>query len=257
MSFFTAFRFLTIIPFPFRSDDSPEGMGRSTVYFPVVGLFIGGVLVGLNALFGLFLPAAVVNVLLIIALAVISGAIHLDGFIDTCDGIAGHKPVEERWEAMRDSRAGAFGIVGVALLILLKYILLNSVPGNLMIAALLIMPVISRWAMVYAIAAYPYARQEGLGKAFKQGANWRKLIAASVLTLLLAILSAWLGGITYYYFAGLVIMFAIWVIIILTAAYFKHKFTGLTGDTYGAINEIAEVGVLILISVFAFNGWLI
>jgi adenosylcobinamide-GDP ribazoletransferase len=257
LSFFTALRFLTIIPLPFKSDDSPEGMGRSTVYFPVVGLLIGGVLVGLNALLGLFLPAAVVNGLLIVALAVISGAMHLDGFIDTCDGIAGHKPVEERWEAMRDSRAGAFGIVGVALLILLKYVLLNNIPGNLMIAALLIMPVISRWSMVYAIAAYPYARQEGLGKAFKQGANRRRLITASVLTLLLAILSAWLGGITFYYFAGLVIMFVIWFIIILAAAYFKRKFTGLTGDTYGAINEIAEVFILVLISVFAFNGWLI
>ena len=257
MSFFTALRFLTIIPLRFRSDDSPEEMGRSTVYFPVVGLLIGGVLVGLNALLGLFLPAAVSNVLLIVALAVISGALHLDGFIDTCDGIAGHKPVEERWKAMRDSRAGAFGIVGVALLILVKYILLNSIPVNLMIAALLIMPIISRWAMVYAIVAYPYARQEGLGKAFKIGANRSRLIVASILTLLLVILSAWLGGITYYYFVGLVIMFVIWVIIILAAAYFKRKFTGLTGDTYGAINEIAEVGVLILISIFAFNGWLI
>lgn len=158
---------------------------------------------------------------------------------------------------MRDSRAGAFGIVGVALLILLKYILLNSIPGNLMIPTLLIMPVISRWTMVYAIVGYPYARQEGLGKAFKQGANKRRLITAGMLALLIAILSAWLGGITYYYFAGLVIMFVIWVIIIMAAAYFKRKFTGLTGDTYGAINEIAEVGVLILICVFAFNGWLI
>jgi adenosylcobinamide-GDP ribazoletransferase len=257
LSFFTALRFLTIIPLPFGSDDSPEGMGRSTLHFPLVGLLIGGVLVGLNALLGLFLPAAVVNVMLIVSLAVVSGAMHLDGFIDTCDGIAGHKPVEERWKAMRDSRAGAFGIVGVVLLILLKYILLNSIPGNLMIAALLIMPVISRWAMVYAIVAYPYARQEGLGKAFKQSANKRRLIVATLLTLLLVMLSAWFGGITYYYFAGLVIIFVIWVIIILTAAYFKRKFTGLTGDTYGAINEIAEIGVLILMCVFTFNGWLI
>ena len=143
----------------------------------------------------------------------------------------------------------------LALLILLKYVLLNSIPVNMMTAALLIMPVISRWAMVYAIVAYPYARQEGLGKAFKLGASRWRLITASLLALLLAIMSGWFGGIAYYYFAGLVIMLVIWVIIIPAASYFKRKFAGLTGDTYGAINEIAEVGVLILTSIFAFNEW--
>ncbi|MFC2069947.1 adenosylcobinamide-GDP ribazoletransferase [Chloroflexota bacterium] len=257
MNFFTALRLLTIIPLPFKSKDSPEEMGRSTAYFPIVGLLIGFLLVGVNALLGLFLPAAVVNGLLIVSLVVISGALHLDGLVDTCDGIAGHKPVEERWEVMHDSRAGAFGIVGVVLLLLLKYVLLNSVPGNLMIAALLLTPVVSRWAMAYALGVYPYARQEGLGKAFKMGASKRRLVAATAITLALAIFSAWLGGMVYYYLAGLVIMFGIWVIIILVALYLKRKFSGLTGDTYGAINEIVEVCVLIFVSVFAFNGWLI
>ncbi len=257
MSFFTALRFLTIIPLPFRQQDRPEEMGRSTAYFPVVGLLIGLILVGINLLLGLFLPRAVVNGLLIVFLVIISGALHLDGFVDTCDGIAGHKPVEDRWQVMHDSRAGAFGIVGVALLLLVKYISLNSIPGNLMTAALLLMPVVGRWAMTYAIVAYRYARPEGLGKAFKQGASWQRFTAATIITLALSIAAAWLGGITYYYLAGLVIVLGIWVIIVLKAAYFTRKFSGLTGDTYGAINEIAEVGVLILITIFAHNGWFI
>ncbi|MFC1920670.1 adenosylcobinamide-GDP ribazoletransferase, partial [Chloroflexota bacterium] len=164
---------------------------------------------------------------------------------------------EERWKVMHDSRAGAFGIVGVALLLLLKYVLLNSVPGNLTTATLLMMPVVSRWAMVYAIVAFRYARQEGLGKAFKLGASRLRLVTSTIITLALVIFSAWIGSMTYYYLAGLVIIFAAWVIIILAALYFKRKFSGLTGDTYGAINEIAEVCVLIMMSIFAFNGWLI
>jgi adenosylcobinamide-GDP ribazoletransferase len=158
---------------------------------------------------------------------------------------------------MRDSRAGAFGLVGVVLLLLVKYITLNSVPGNLMTAALLLMPVISRWAMVYVIVAYHYAMQEGLGIAFKQSAGWWHLVIATALALAFILLSSWFGGIAYYFLVGPLIMLAIWVIIVLVALYFKRKFSGLTGDTYGAINEIAEAGVLILVSMFAHNGWFV
>ncbi len=230
-------------------------MGRSTVFFPVVGLLIGLILVGVNALFKLFLPSEVVNGFLIVTLVVISGALHLDGFVDTCDGIAGHKSAKDRWQVMHDSRAGAFGMVGVVLVLLFKYITLNGIPSNLVPAALLLTPLVSRWAMVYAIVAYSYARQEGLGKAFKQSAGRQQLVAATIITLALVVLSAWLGGVTYFFLAGPVVILAIWVIIILTASYFKRKFTGLTGDTYGAINEIAEVGVLVLMSIFAHIGW--
>jgi len=192
---------------------------------------------------------------LIISLVVISGALHLDGFVDTCDGIAGHKTVEERWRIMHDSRAGAFGIVGVFLLLLVKYVSLNSVPETLLAATLVLMPVVSRWAMVYAIFAYPYARPEGLGKVFKQGANWQRFTIATIITLAAAIGLARLANMAYFYLAGLVIMVGIWVMVVAMVAYLKRKFSGLTGDTYGAINEVAEVGVLILVSLLAYNQW--
>ena len=257
MSFLAALRFLTIIPLPLRREESPEEVGRSIVYFPVVGLIIGLILAGLNWLLNLVLPSAIINGLLIVSLVIISGALHLDGFVDTCDGIAGHKSVEDRWKVMHDSRAGAFGIVGVVLLLLVKYVSLNSVPETFFMATLILMPVVGRWAMVYAVFVYPYARVEGLGKAFKQGASWRRFTIATVITLALAIGLAWLADITYFYLAGLAIMFAIWVIIVVMSAYLKRKFSGLTGDTYGAINEVAEVGVLILVCLLAFNQWLV
>ena len=168
MRFLAALKFLTIIPLPWRREASPEEIGRSIGYFPVIGLIIGLILAGLNWLLSLFLPSAVVNALLIVSLVVLSGALHLDGFVDTCDGIAGHKTIEERWRVMHDSRAGAFGIVGVFLLLLVKYVSLNSVPESLLMVTLVLMPVVSRWAMVYTVFAYPYARPAGLGKVFKQ-----------------------------------------------------------------------------------------
>ncbi len=255
MRFLAALSFLTIIPLPRRREFSPEEVGRSIAYFPVVGVIIGLILAGLNWLLGLFLPPAVVNGLLIVSLVLISGALHLDGFVDTCDGIAGHKAVEDRWRVMHDSRAGAFGIVGVFLLLLVKYVTLDSVPESLFVATLVLMPVVSRWAMVYAVYAYPYARPEGLGKVFKQEASWQRFTIATIITLAVAIGLVRLANITYFYLAGLAIILGIWVVVVVMAAYLKRKFSGLTGDSYGAINEVAEVGVLISVCLLAYNQW--
>ena len=212
----------------------------------MVGLIIGLILVGLNWLFGLILPAAVVSALLIVSLVVITGVLHLDGFADTCDGIAGHKATEDRWQVMHDSRVGSFSIVGIVLLLLVKYVSLNSIPLPLMMTTLVLMPVISRWATVYAIFVYSAAKPSGLGKAFKQETNWLRFTMATLIALAVAIGLAQL--------IGLAIMFLIWVMTVVMAAYLKSKFSGLTGDTYGAINEVTEVGVLILVTSLARLG---
>ena len=248
MKFLAALSFLTVIPLPRRREVSPEQVGRSIGYFPVVGIIIGLILAGLYWLLRLVLPSAVVSGLLLVCLVVLTGGLHLDGFVDTCDGIAGHKTTEARWQVMRDSRAGAFGIVGVCCLLIVKYVSLNSVPESLMMVTLLLMPVVSRWAMVYAVFAYPYARPSGLGKVFKQAASRRRLAIATLVALAVAI--------PWFRLAGLVIMLGVWAIVVAMAAYLKGKFSGLTGDTYGAINEVAEVSVLILVCLLAHNQWL-
>ena len=249
MKFLAALQFLTAIPLPVRREFTPEELERSIVYFPVVGLIIGFILAGLNLVFNLFLPSTIVNALLLVSIVVITGALHLDGFVDTCDGIAGHKTVEDRWRVMHDSRAGAFGIVGVVLLLMVKYVSLSSIPTPLMMITLLFMPVVSRWAMVYAMFAYKYARPSGLGKVFKQGARWPRFTVATVITFAMAIIL-----IPLFQLSGLVIMFGIWLVTVVAATYFKSKFSGLTGDSYGAINEIAEVSVLIFVTLLVRLG---
>jgi len=224
----------------------PEQLGRSTIYFPVVGLVIGGILAGLNWVFNLILSASVTNALLIVALVIVTGAMHLDGLSDTCDGIAGHKTVEERWRVMHDSHAGAFGVVGVILALLVQYIALNNIPANKMTATLLFMPTVSRWAMVYAIYTFPYARPTGLGKAYKESTGWSEFVAATVITLGIA-------GALYplFYVPGFILIGGVIIITTGLAFYLKYKFAGLTGDTYGAINEVAEVTALLLVIVMA------
>jgi len=249
LKFLAALRFLTSIPLPRPRESGTEELGRSAVYFPLVGLIIGVILAGLYWLLDFVLPVAVVNALLLVFLVAVTGALHLDGFVDTCDGMAGHRTVEDRWRVMHDSRAGAFGIVGVVLLLLVKYVSLSNIPGPLMMATLIFMPVVSRWAMVYTVFAYPYARPSGLGKVLKQGLGWRSFTIATLITLVVAV-----AMIPLWHFAGLVIMLVVWIMAVVMAVIFKRKFAGLTGDTYGAINELAEVSVLILVLLLARLG---
>jgi len=239
VGFLVALRFLTIIPIPWRREVSPEELGRSAVYFPLVGLILGLFLVGWHWLLGLFLPRAVADVLVMVTLVILTGALHLDGFIDTFDGLAGHKSVEDRWRVMHDSRAGGIGVVAVVCLLLVKYVSLNNLSDPLLGMSLVLMPVLGRWAMTYAIFAYPYARPTGLGTAFKQGTGWLRLTIATIITFVVVVV---LRQVT-----GLAVMLGIWIIVVVIAAFLKRRFSGLTGDTYGAINELAEVFVLILI----------
>jgi adenosylcobinamide-GDP ribazoletransferase len=241
LSFLAALQFLTSIPVPLKRELSPAQLGRATTYFPVVGLIIGFVLAVLNWLLNYILPPAVVNILLIVALVILTGALHLDGFADTCDGMAGHKTVEERWKVMHDSRTGAFGVVGIVLLLSVKYVSLNNVPPQLMTATLIFMPVVSRWAMVYAIFVYPYARPEGLGTTYKNATRWPQFTIATIITI-----TAAAALFPLFSYIGLLLIFGIWIVTMLLAIYFKYKFAGLTGDTYGAINEVAEVTALLL-----------
>ncbi len=240
MGFLVALQFLTIIPSPLRREATPQEFGRSLIYFPLIGLGIGGALYGLDLLFALFLPSAIANILLLVTLVLLTGAHHLDGFIDTCDGMASGRSPQERLEIMRDSRAGSLGVIGGCCLLLAKYVSLLFLPGPLRMAGLLLMPVLSRWAMVGAIFAYPYARKGGgMGQMFKEQASWPRVTLATLIALAASLLLMRL--------LGLALMAAILLILILMASFLRRRLGGLSGDTYGAINEVIEVCVLVLV----------
>ena len=237
MGFWAALQFLTIFPTPLHHEVTTRTSGQSLPYFPLVGLILGAILLGLHYGLSLVLPSSVVTALLIITLVILTGAHHLDGFIDTCDGIFAGKSKKERLAIMSDTRVGAFGIVGAVLLLLLKYASLFSV--STILPALLLMPTLSRWAMVSIIFTFPYAKSSGMGLPFKLGATWQRLAVATVIALIVAVvvLKWW----------GLALMAVLWLIAFGIAGYFRSRLGGLTGDNYGAINELSEVLVLLLI----------
>lgn len=255
MSFIAALRFLTTLRVPRRFTGGVEDLSRTTAFFPVVGIIIGLILVGAYWLLIHILPRGVVSGILVVLGIVLSGGVHLEGFADTCDGIGGQKDQQARLRVMQDSRSGAFAIIGIAALLLVKYGTLYSLPHGAMMAALLVTPVVSRWTMVYAIFAYPYARPSGMGKIMKEGLGRGRFAAATAITTGAAIgFSGW-AGVPLFYLAGPLVMIGTWLVILVMAAYLKRKLSGLTGDTYGAINEVAEVSALIMVLLLAYNRW--
>ena len=246
MGFFTALKFLTIFPLPRRWAKATEYFGQSLSYFPLVGLVLGGILFGLDYGLSFILPASVTSALLIIALVIMTGAHHLDGLMDSFDGVVSGKSRERRLEIMADSRVGAFGIIAAILMLLLKYAAITSLSDTIMMSALLLMPTLSRWIMVTAIFGFPYAKKTGMGLAFKQGATWQRLTIATVIALIASVLL--LG------WWGLALMAALWLITFGIASYFRSHLGGLTGDVYGALNELSEVLVLILIIILVWRS---
>lgn len=242
MKFWAAWQFLTIFPGP---RPRAEELSRSSGYFPLVGLILGLILAGLDWGLGEVLPAQIVNVLLVGALLLLTRGIHLDGFLDTCDGLGSPGPPRERLRVMSDSRVGAFGVIGGCVLILLKYASLFLLIGNLRLPGLILMPVVSRWAIIWAIFVFPTAKREGMGWAFKQGTGARELALATLFALAGSLALVGLRGVIMLGLALLATSALAWLLC--------RSFGGQTGDTYGALNELMEVFFLLT---FPFVGGL-
>jgi adenosylcobinamide-GDP ribazoletransferase len=241
--FLFALQFLTI--FPLRKDlrVSDKDMAASSVYFPIVGLLLGGILLIAQWLFSLILAQAVINVLLIAILAICTGAIHLDGFADTIDGLAGGGDRESALRIMRDSQIGSFGVLGLILLLLTKYLAINELTETSRTKALLLMPSLSRWTMTEMACFSEYARKsEGLGRPFVEFIGKEELLIGGtvVLTISLALMA----------YKGILIFTVIGLWTFAASKYFSHRLGGVTGDVLGATNELNEVLMLLLTLIF-------
>jgi len=237
MGFIIAVKFLTLIPIPIKKEVGPKELVESLPYFPLVGIALGTILFIFYYLLSFILPPPVIYALLIIILVILTGASHVDGLMDTFDGLVSGKSLEKRLEIMSDSRVGSFGITAAILLFLLKYTSLAYNPNTMI--TLLLMPTLSRWMMTSAIFTSPSAKNAGMGAIFKQGTSWLRFTISTIIALVISIfLLNW---------RGLILMAGLWIIISSIAYYFRSRFGGLTGDNFGAVNEIAEVIVVILL----------
>jgi len=241
-NFITGLEFLTRIHISRHSEWSPESFGRSVKFFPLIGGILGILLVMINHFFaeylpftGFYMPPHVLATLLILANIILTGGLHCDGLMDTMDGIFSGRSRERMLEIMKDSRVGANGVMAFVLLVILKWSLIMDISPLSLPMALLIMPVLGRFAMVMGITIFPYARPDGIGKAFAQYADKYTLYIGLVLTLLIIIP---IGK------QAILSLAIVSICTMLFARFVTNLLGGLTGDIYGAMSELAEIMVL-------------
>ena len=228
----TALEFLTRIKFSSAREWSPEGFSRSVLWFPLIGLLAGAILAGVNYLLvQLATPVFLRSILLLLGEFLILGVLMYDGFMDTCDGVFSARDRARMLEIMKDSHVGANGVLGAVLLLLTKFALYASLPAEILTLALVMAFLFTRSMMVFFIICYPYARNSGIGKMFKDYARSWYWLPGLVLTCLVA-----------FYF-GMVYLLAVGVGFVLlngVAQFLKNQLGGLTGDTYGFLTEVGE-----------------
>lgn len=240
--FITGLQFLTRIRLYKQTSWSSESFGRSVKFFPLIGGIIGIIMAAFvyiceNFIPGIagYLPAHLFAALLLAIPILLAGGLLCDGFMDTFDGLLSGKPRADMLKIMKDSRVGAHGVTSFILLILLKWAVLLDMPSTVLLTAVLVAPIIGRFAMVIGIKAYPYARPEGIGKAFAHYSG-RYTIHFAALCTLLIIIPLGAKAIT-------ALMVSI-VFTMLFCGYVTKVLGGLTGDVYGALNELIELLVL-------------
>jgi len=237
--FIIALQFLTVFRVKKEVEVTKEDLAASMSYFPLVGAVQGTVLVISSYLLSGLLPGNVVAGIAILLLALTNGGLHLDGFADTVDGLAGGKTEEERLRIMRDSSTGAIGVAFVAILILLKYLALSEMPLEAQRPALFMFPVMGRWAMVPMARWSRYARDdEGLGAAFAGNTNATFIAATAIGAILLALAMG---------IISLLIMLLLGAAVYAFSVFFRKKLGGVTGDVFGFQSEVAEVLFLVLV----------
>jgi adenosylcobinamide-GDP ribazoletransferase len=199
----------------------------------LLGAILAAVDLGLRLL---PLSPLVESSLLIVLLLALTGGLHADGLMDTCDAVFAHATPERRLEIMRDPRVGSFGVVGLASVLLLKVAAVDALPAAVRAQDLLLTPMLGRWAIVLLAAAFPYGRASGLAAPVKAAASPRVLALASALPLVACLTLAPTG----FWLAALAAAAAV-----LLGWWLTHVLPGLTGDCYGAACEWVETLVLL------------
>ncbi len=232
-----ALTFLTVFPWPRLGEVTFRVLARSLFWFPWVGLLLGLIYWGAGAALSRFFPPPAVAALILALTVILTRGLHLDGLADTLDGLGGGDTPEACLAIMKDSRLGAFGAVGLVLVLLLKFAFLMALAEKGLWRVLVLFPLISRWGLVVLAALSPYARPGGgLGQAMTEGATPGLTAGATVSALLLSFLVGGSPGVLLLALAGLVV----WGL----SSYFRHKLGGVTGDVYGALTEVLETLVL-------------
>ncbi|SNS71189.1 cobalamin-5'-phosphate synthase [Noviherbaspirillum humi] len=237
--FFVALQFFTRLPIPGWVGFEPAWLNHASRYFPAIGILVGLLTAGCYFLAALVWPQPVA-VLLSTAFGIwITGAFHEDGFADMCDGFGGGMTAQRVFEIMKDSRIGAYGAIGIVLMLLAKCVALWSLPPQAVAPALLAAHPLSRLMSAALIWRMRYAKEEGKAKPLGQAMSGGEFAIAAVAGLAPAVL---LGAVGKLPLAGLMLAALLMMAVAFwLARLFRRRIGGYTGDCLGGVQQATEL----------------
>ena len=230
-----AFRFLTRIP-TFSKTFVADSLSRAAKFFPLVGLAVGCGAVLLQKLLLLHLSRPLIALVVLAYLMLITGCLHEDGLADTADGFGGGWNKNQILAILKDSRIGSYGAAALVLSLLARCVLLASLPVAHFAAYVISAHVLCRWSSLPLSYLLPPAReQEG------QGALIAKLTSLSTLTF--GSLFSFAVVIFALRWSAVAPLLATLIVVALSGLFYWRKIGGVTGDCFGATNQLAEIAV--------------
>ncbi len=245
--FILMIQFFTRIPIPISVPASKEKFREAVIFIPLVGLLIGICLAVMYTVLAMLLPSFsghIISVVIVIWEVVLTGGLHIDGLADTFDGIYSARKKDRILEIMKDSHIGTYGVLAIVLTMIFKIYLIMSIPEQLIIPSLIVMPMIARMGVIFLAYHFSYAREDGLGNWLIGNVSKYNLFMASMIAAVSALLL----------FKGhMIIMIAVLVGTIVFAKLYgnhiKKYIDGITGDTLGSYIELSELLILFIIYV--------
>lgn len=230
-----AFQFLTRVPLP-SVDFDPDSLSRSVTFFPVVGLVIGVCGSWLERLLAPHFGRMLAAFLILVFFVLMTGALHEDGLADAADGFGGGSTREQMLTIMRDSKIGAFGAIALVLSLLARFLLLSSLPWDRFTPYVISAHVLCRWTALPLSYFFPPAGpQDGQGARIAQKTSRSSLVVGTSLSLVIVAFlmrtACWIP------------ILSASVITVLSGLYYWKRLRGVTGDCFGATNQITEIAV--------------
>ena len=230
----SAFQFMTRLPLPSVPPEL-DSLSRAAKFFPLVGLVIGLGAAALHRMLSGHASRSVISITVLSYLVLITGGFHEDGLADAADGFGGGWTRDRILSIMHDSRIGAFGVIALTLSLLVRYVLLSELASARFSPYVIVAHVLCRWTTLPLGVFLRPARQEGQGAQLARRSSMISLVFATVVAI--AICYLLLRSQMWLPIASAATLTAI------TAAYYRSQIGGVTGDCFGATNQLTEIAV--------------
>ena len=230
-----SFQFLTSIPMP-STEFKSDSLSSAVKFFPLVGLVIGSGAVLIQKILISHMTRPLVALIVLIFLVVITGCLHEDGFADAADGFGGGWTKDQILFIMKDSRIGSYGAVALTLSLLTRYLLLATLPIEHFAAYIISAHVLCRWSSLpLSYFLLPAREQDGQGARIAKLTSMPSLISGSLFSLCIVVFVLRWSSISPLLVAVLVAALSGW--------FYARKIDGVTGDCFGATNQLTEIAV--------------